>query len=249
MSFVALLRTTCFLAQPFFLAVALFSNGVMASCPIPPVNELIIRATDGDPAAQTWLGQGYETGGCFQGSPSSLPIDHEEAARWYRKAAENGSRLAQQKLGRMYIAGRGVAQNYQRALRLFEQGDAFVDLARMNIEGTGVPKSVPNALTLVRKAEQQEPAQRGAINDVLFEIATAYLEGMDVATDYGLSRKLFLAAAMHGHVKAQYQVGRMYMEGLGGQREIEAARHWFMQALNQGDNRAEHLLKELNTPN
>src|SRR5271165_1183801 len=38
--------------------------------------------------------------------------DYAEAARWYRKAAEQGEALAQDNLGRMYEQGRGVTQDY-----------------------------------------------------------------------------------------------------------------------------------------
>jgi TPR repeat protein len=38
-----------------------------------------------------------------------VPQDHAEAARWYRKAADQGNALAQFGLGLMYDQGHGVA--------------------------------------------------------------------------------------------------------------------------------------------
>jgi TPR repeat protein len=40
-----------------------------------------------------------------------IPNNDREAARWYRKAAEQGNSWAQQKLGSLYREGRGVTQN------------------------------------------------------------------------------------------------------------------------------------------
>jgi hypothetical protein len=41
--------------------------------------------------------------------------DYAEAARWYRKAAEQGNAVAQGSLGFMYWKGQGVAQDYVQA--------------------------------------------------------------------------------------------------------------------------------------
>jgi len=54
--------------------------------------------------------------------------DHAEAARWYRKAAEQGDAGAQYNLGVMYKNGQGVKQDHAEAVRWLrkaaEQGHA-----------------------------------------------------------------------------------------------------------------------------
>jgi hypothetical protein len=56
-----------------------------------------------------------------------VPSDYAEAARWYRKAAEQGYARAQYDLGYMYFYGRGVSQDRKEANRWFakaaDQGD------------------------------------------------------------------------------------------------------------------------------
>jgi uncharacterized protein len=42
--------------------------------------------------------------------------------RWYRKAAEQGDGLAQDRIGRLYEEGWGVAQDYHEAMRWYQQG-------------------------------------------------------------------------------------------------------------------------------
>ena len=45
-----------------------------------------------------------------------VPIDHAEAARWYRRAAIRGHTLAEHNLGNMYLEGRGVATSDSEAV-------------------------------------------------------------------------------------------------------------------------------------
>jgi len=56
-----------------------------------------------------------------------------EAARWYRKAADQGVAVAERNLGRLYYEGRGVEKNYQEAVRWWQkaskQGDKLAQRA------------------------------------------------------------------------------------------------------------------------
>ena len=44
--------------------------------------------------------------------------DSAEAAKWYRKAAEQGHANAQNNLGLMYMSGRGVAKDNAEAVKV-----------------------------------------------------------------------------------------------------------------------------------
>ena len=48
-----------------------------------------------------------------------MPRDYAEAARWFRKAAEQGDAGAQFNLGVTYDRGKGVPQDYAEALRWY----------------------------------------------------------------------------------------------------------------------------------
>ncbi len=47
--------------------------------------------------------------------------DDAEAAKWYRRAAEQGHSSAQLGLGFMYSQGRGVSQDYTNAAKWFRK--------------------------------------------------------------------------------------------------------------------------------
>ena len=64
------------------------------------------RAEEGDATAQFFLGFMYDEG-------KGVPQDYAEAARWYRKAAEQGNKAAQHNLGLMDPAE--TAKWYRRA--------------------------------------------------------------------------------------------------------------------------------------
>jgi TPR repeat protein len=73
--------------------------------------------------------------------------DYAEAAKWYRRAAEQGNDGAQLFLGIMYQDGRGVPQDYAEAVtwyrRAAEQGiaEAQNNLGYMYDNGHGVPQN------------------------------------------------------------------------------------------------------------
>ena len=50
--------------------------------------------------------------------------DHAEAARWYRKAADQGHVNAMVNLGTLYNNGEGVERDYAAALALYRQAEA-----------------------------------------------------------------------------------------------------------------------------
>ena len=85
-----------------------------SSAPEPPptqppnIEELRLRAQQGDPYAQFSLGSRYATG-------EDEAQDYAVAGRWFLKAAEQGMVLAQDTLGAYYWAGRGVSKDVVKA--------------------------------------------------------------------------------------------------------------------------------------
>ena len=57
-----------------------------------------------------------------------VPKDHVEAAKWFRKDAEQGYASSQNSLGAMYSKGEGVPQDFAKAMEWYrkaaEQGNA-----------------------------------------------------------------------------------------------------------------------------
>jgi uncharacterized protein len=73
------------------------------------------QADQGDPAAQTYVGEIYEKG-------LGVAPDYEAAARWYRRAADANYPRAAINLGSLYERGLGVPRDPAEALKWYRKG-------------------------------------------------------------------------------------------------------------------------------
>jgi TPR repeat protein len=80
-----------------------------------------------------------------------VPQDYGEAAKWYRKAADQNYALAQSSLGPMYQLGRGVPHDEILALMWYHlaaaQGDDYAKEARDEL----TPDQIAEAQRLARE--------------------------------------------------------------------------------------------------
>ena len=109
-------------------------------------------AEEGDPKAQTYVGDIYERG--LTGSP-----DYPSALAWYRRAADQGYASAQVSLGQLYERGLGVTQDRVKAMNLYRQASG--------LEGP---------LEIVAAAELQGPRAAAAKSDLETPEAPARIE-------------------------------------------------------------------------
>lgn len=78
------------------------------------------QAEEGDPIAQTYVGEIYERG-------LGVPPDYAMAGQWYRKAAEQGYSRAQINLGALYEQGLGVDKDATTALNWYRKASGLND--------------------------------------------------------------------------------------------------------------------------
>jgi TPR repeat protein len=104
----------------------------------------IQKAEAGDLDAQKWLAYAYDAG-------DGAPANPGEAAKWYRKAAEQDDSWAEWGLGFLYLSGRGVPPSSAEAAKWIDraasQGDSQAQywLARLYFTGDGVPQDYMRA--------------------------------------------------------------------------------------------------------
>jgi thiol-disulfide isomerase/thioredoxin len=120
----------------------------------PDVAELRRAAEQGDPEAQSQLGDLYQRG-------NGVPEDDAEAVAWFRRAAGQGYADAQFRLGFVYSNGEGVSPDEVESLGWFrraaEQGyaDAQFLLGFVYANGEGVPLDYAESLASFRRAAEQ----------------------------------------------------------------------------------------------
>lgn len=83
------------------------------------------QAEDGDPLAQTYVGEIYQKG-------LSTAPQYDLAAIWYRKAADQGFIRAQRNLAYLYENGQGVEKDFQEALYWYRRAAGKVDTIALN---------------------------------------------------------------------------------------------------------------------
>ena len=193
-----------------------------------------------------------------------VPVDKAEAARWYRKAAEQGHTSAQYNLGLIYAYGEGMSENDAEAvkwLRKAAEGGppyrfGYNKLFLMYAYGDGLPKDHTEAMKWFRRA-----AERGYI-DALFnrDLMHAYGEivpedredytewfhkAADVQFNFVAAVRWFRTVAEHeqgSSAEAQFNLGVIYDIGLGvPENKAEAAR-WIRKAAEQGSSAEAQLM-------
>ncbi len=152
-------------------------------------------------------------------SGRQVPQDYAEAAKLYRKAAEQGHAMAQSQLGLMFASGQGVPQDFAEAARwcrpAAEAGvaEAQWQLGDMHIKGRGVPQDYNKAADWCRGA-----AEQGNPNAQML-LGALYHNGQGVPRDYVQAQMwLTLAAAGFPPSKAGNR------EKVASLREIVAAK-------------------------
>jgi uncharacterized protein len=157
--------------------------------------------------------------------PGAVPDGGEKAKALtaLQYAADQGHLAAQWKVGRMYAAGDGVPQDDQRAFAYFSQ-----------IANTH-PDETPGT------------AQARIVANAFVALGHYYLTGIPnstVAPDAARARELFAYAASYfGDADAQYQLGRLYLDGTPS--DPHQAARWLLLAATKGDCRAEAVLGDM----
>ena len=138
-------------------------------------------------------------------------------------AAEQGQPVAQWKLGHMYAIGEGVPQDDLRAFNYFSQiANTHPD------ENPGTP-------------------QAGLVANAFVSLGRYYLKGIAnsrITADPQRAREMFgYAASYFGDADAQYELGRLYLEGQPN--DPHQAARWFQLAATKGQCRAEVALGDM----
>lgn len=140
-------------------------------------------------------------------------------------AAEQGHPAALWKLGKMFASGDGVPQDPLKAFEHFSRiADQHADEA---------PDS-PNARF---------------VSNAFVSLGAYYLDGIPktyVKADPVRAREMFsYAASYFGDPDAQYNLARMYMDGVGGPKDAKQAARWLNLASEKGHAGAQAMLGNL----
>jgi SEL1 protein len=129
-------------------------------------------------------------------------------------------------IGRMFLRGEGVEQDFGRAKFWFERGISHGDaqsqygLGVMLLNGYGMQKNVPRATELFKVSSDQDfaPAQ--------VQLGSLYLD-QGHTDDLGAANHYFELAARYGNIEAFYYIAEMNFHGVGRDKSCNAAVQYY----------------------
>jgi TPR repeat protein len=203
-----------------------------------PIEALKAKAEAGDAEAQFLLGRRYARG-------EDVAKDLAEAARWYRKAADQNHPKAQNSLAICYTEGYGVPKDPVEAAKWWRKAadqnhpGAQYALGVCYARGRGVAKDPVEAVKWFRKAAEQ--------NETLAQIGLGYCyeDGEGVAKDLAEAAKWYRKAAEQNDAIGQMNLGRCYMGAGGVTKDVVEAYKWFLLASAQGEESSKKLMAVL----
>lgn len=195
-------------------------------------------AIQGEPFSQNEVGFIYENDG-----------NYEEAINWYSKAAEQDNNLAQYNLGNIFF---NIANNhciekkekeelYEKAAYWLEksanQGYAAAQnqLGLLYMNGLGVPQKYSRAMELF------DLAIKGNDTNALNNKGKIYLK--DKKYEDALS--WFNRAAEKGVATALFNIGVMYENGFGVEKDLDSALVWYQRAVDKGYSEGQNFLDNI----
>ncbi len=195
--------------------------------------ELERLAKAGDPESQFWLGRLYGRRGEF-----------DQAAVWYREAAERGHADAEAALGRLYMLGEGVRKDYNEGLRWAQQaadqgsalGKGTLGVAYLN--GWGLQKNYRIGLKLIRESAEQGDSRAQHTMGNLYALGF----GEFIFRNDAEALKWLTKAAANGYAPAQADLGLSYKTGKLGEVNLPQAVKWLRLAAQQENTEAEFQL-------
>lgn len=99
------------------------------------VFKILLEGADAE--TQYTLGDLYYSGEIFWADTyvRNFPTDYEEAANWFRKAAEKGNAQALKSLGTMYFSGQGVEKDWSKSVECLEKAVSLGDTSAQQFLG------------------------------------------------------------------------------------------------------------------
>jgi len=139
------------------------------------------------------------------------------------------------KLGLRYEEGKGVSQDFAKAMRLYRAAAAGGNISALNNIGwlyeraKGVPRDYAQAMLWYRKAAN------GGLATAMNNIGLLYYTGLGVPQDYAQAASWFEKAAQAGDANGMCDLAVVYEHGEGVTQDPAAAQQWYQKAAAAGN--------------
>ncbi len=180
--------------------------------------------------------------------------DFETARLHYEDLAKKGFPEAQVVLGRMYLYGKGMERNPEKALELFKAADRpngdrraknYIPRARAYIGRKAIKGKTKNYTPEQGLAMLEEVAETGN-KTALFELGYAYEKGLaGLKPDGRKAAEYYGRSADTGYSRAFHYQGELYEDGELIEQDPELAARLYEKAVEKGYSRSAKYLAKM----
>ena len=198
--------------------------------------ELIDLANDGDVNAMMTLGLAY-----YGEGREGFDADDDEAAKWFKKAADKGSALGLTWYGECCYYGNGVRENAYRAVKYLQMALEKESIPRAHsllgrcysLGKGGISQDIEKGVALLRKAVEEGET------DALFDLGCIYRYHYKIGSE---AIHWFEKSGEAGDSHAYTCIGEIYRDGEIVSRNYAKAYDYFKKAADDGDEDAQNYL-------
>lgn len=152
--------------------------------------------------------------------------------------------FAMKQIAYSYAAGTVVEQNLEESTKWFmkaadeNDAEALDRVGGAYLHGAGIKQDISMAALYYKKSIIAD-----GFADALLDLGLAYLKGEGVPqnTEHGFS--LMIRSAKQGNAAAQYNMGYLYRNGLGTEKNMQEALRWYHLSADQEYDQAVDFLK------
>ena len=160
--------------------------------------------------------------------------------RWVMHAAQLGDVDAQATLAQLLLDGRGVQKDAPLALSWFRIAARQRHPMAINMVGRCLENGWGCAIDLAEAAEHYRQAADLGLDWGLYNYGQLLSRGRGVEQDLSAAYEQFRLAAAKGHAKSMNLLGRFHHEGVVVPQDIQLARQWYRRAAEAGDFRGQY---------
>lgn len=210
--------------------------------------KLELGASKGDSQAQADLAMRYMNG-------DDIPKDMNRAVDLLKKSASQGNPHGKIGLGKLYLYGQGVKQDFLESRRNFKEafdilnnkisdkkGDDYYSLAHLYLNGNGVHHNDELADKWFKKAAEslEEEIKYNNVQSMM-KLGSLLIKGLGVNRDTEKAIYYFKMAAEQGNILAQVKLASLYMD----LEQYEHAMNWLLKAEKQNSSYAQNYIGSL----
>lgn len=147
------------------------------------------------------------------------------------KAGNQGNEYAQYFLGKIYMNGEDIDQDFEKAVHWFnksaEKGNQYAQyrLGIIHLNGLGVKQDTVKAIEELKKSANQNNRH------AQYMLGKIYMEGIGVEQNLKEAASWYEKAGNQDHSYAQYYLGKMYL--LSG--DMKSAGVWLSRSIKNGN--------------